>query len=150
MAWDEWEQLKAEAAGQQSVQMQTNQAAEGSGGGGGAFGGVKSDKASWAKAGEGVGSLREPVKRALTKLEQEQKGSAISDGTQSAAAQQELYRSWKRYVTDVRGRCGVLQGLLEKTGNDQYKNDEAIKGAFEALAKRYEDTPPVGGQGRGR
>jgi hypothetical protein len=40
MAWDEWEQLKSEAAKEQSAHMQLNQLAPSGGGGGG-------DKSAW-------------------------------------------------------------------------------------------------------
>ncbi|MGW2327141.1 hypothetical protein ACWC5C_15385 [Streptomyces sp. NPDC001700] len=115
---------------------------------------LKSKKSAWKMAGSSVGSLKSDVKKALAKLELEQKGleagTNTGGGVHSAAAERELYRSWKRYLDDVSGRCTTLQDLLEKAGDSFYKNDEAIRGAFSGLTERYKDTDPVGGENRGR
>ncbi|MER5363272.1 hypothetical protein [Streptomyces sp. NPDC002785] len=145
MAWDEREQLKAEIE-RHSVQMRLNQSDEGPNGG---LGGVRSSKAAWTRAGEGVGRLQGDIKKALTKLEQEQKGTEANCEVLSAAAQQDVYESWSEYLTKVRGRCGALRNLLEKTGHDQFKNDDAIREAFNVLGERYEDTAGSD-HGRGR
>lgn len=156
MAWEEWEQLKAETAGRNSEQMQLNQLPAppgGSGsdsGGSGGSGGLRSDKAAWTKAGQGVGSLRENITTALVKLEDGQTGLGMDSGCLTAAAQRDVYDSWKRYVKDVSGRCGALAGVLEKTGNDQLKTDQAIQAEIDKLKSGYEDTPAVGGQSEGR
>ncbi|MFB6714494.1 MULTISPECIES: hypothetical protein [unclassified Streptomyces] len=146
MAWDEWEQLKAEVAERHSVKMHLNQAGEDPSGG---SGGVRSSKAAWIRAGEGVGVLGGNIKNALSKLEQEQKGAEANREVLSAVAQQEVYQSWNEYLTRVRGRCGALRNLLEKTGHDQFKNDDAIREAFNALGEKYEDTDS-GYHGQGR
>lgn len=114
---------------------------------GGGSGHLKSDKAVWAKASEDVRSLRRAIRKALAKLEQGQKGSAMADGVKSAASQVDLYSSWARYLGDVSGRCSTLQDRLEKAGSDHYKNDDALRDAFAKLGDRYEDTRRVGGQG---
>ncbi len=160
MAWDEWEQLKADAAGQHSAQMQLNQAPADQGGsasgrkGGegwddGGSSGLRSSKAAWTKAGEGVGSLRENVSKALARLEEGQKG--LGKGTQclSAAAQQDLHASWERYVKDVSRRCGSLQKLMEQMGRHHQRTDEAVEAELAKLAVAYGDTPGIGGQAKG-
>ncbi|MFI6701748.1 hypothetical protein ACIBJC_22750 [Streptomyces sp. NPDC050509] len=111
---------------------------------------MKTDKAAWTAAGDGVGLLRADIKRSGTALEQGQSGLVTAGGVESAAAQKQLYRSWKDYLADVNGRCGRLSELLEKTGNDEYKNDEAVQSAFRQLGGQYQDTPATGGQSRGR
>jgi hypothetical protein len=115
---------------------------------------LKSKKSAWKTAGNSVGSLQSDIKKALAKLELEQKcleaGTNKGGGVHSAAAERELYRSWKRYLDDVSGRCATLQDLLEKAGDSFYKNDEAIRGAFSGLTERYKDTGSVGGENRGR
>ncbi|MFJ5047771.1 hypothetical protein [Streptomyces sp. NPDC088719] len=86
MAWDEWEQIKADVAVNGSAQMQLNQApAEGGPTGGSTSGDLKSNRKTWVKAGEGVTGLKEGVGKALAKLADGQTGLGDSTGSQSAA-----------------------------------------------------------------
>ncbi|MFG2475389.1 hypothetical protein [Streptomyces fagopyri] len=145
MAWAEWEQLKSAAAGQHSAQIQLNHVAMDPGGGT-----LVSNKRAWVKAGEGVGSLREGMGKALGKLADGQKGAGEDAGCLTAGAQKGVYDSWERYVKDVSGRCGRLSGLLEKVGSDLLKTDEAIGVEVGNLEVAYSDTPAVGGQDKRR
>ncbi|MFE7039230.1 hypothetical protein ACFU9X_07175 [Streptomyces atratus] len=145
MAWDEWEQLKADAA------MRLNQFPADSGGGvpgADASADLKSDKRVWVKAGEGTKGLAEPIGPALTKLEDGQMGLGDAAGCQSAAAQKELYTSWSKYVKNVRARCKSLGGLLESSGHDLSKTDESLKSELDAIKGKYTDTQAVGSQSR--
>ncbi|MFJ1788884.1 hypothetical protein ACIOML_31840 [Streptomyces anulatus] len=147
MAWDEWEQIKADVA--VSARMQLNQApAEGGFAGGSTSGDLKSNRKTWVKAGEGVAGLKGGVSKALTKLADVQTGLGETTGSQSAAAQKELYDSWKKYVSDVSGRCEALGGLLRGAGHDLSKSDEEAKAELEKLKVKYEDSEPVGGQAK--
>ncbi|WP_128984249.1 hypothetical protein [Streptomyces roseicoloratus] len=146
MPWDEWEQLKAETAARQSPSMRLNQVAPAPGGGYSED--LKTDKRAWVKAGEGVSGLKEGVTTALTKLETGQAGLGDGQGMQSAAAQKDLYDSWKKYLGDVSGRCEALGGLLRKSGSDLAKTDETVEQDIAVLAKRYTDTEAVGGQAK--
>jgi hypothetical protein len=105
VAWDEWEQIKADVAVKGSAHMQLNQAAtEGGGSAGATSGDLKSNRKTWVKAGEGVTGLKAGVGKALTKLADGQAGLGDTTGSVSAAAQKELYASWKKYVSDVSER----------------------------------------------
>ncbi|MFB7941620.1 hypothetical protein ACWENA_24125 [Streptomyces sp. NPDC004779] len=151
MPWDEWEQLKSEAAaGTGPTAMRLNQAvaAPDGGGGGGYSDDLKTDKKAWVKAGDGVAGLKEGVTTALTQLDSGQAGLGDDGGIQSAAAQKELYESWKKYVGDVSARCDALGGLLKAAGHDLAKTDETVKQELDALAAKYGDTDPVGGQAK--
>lgn len=113
-------------------------------------GDLKSTKNAWTRAGSDVGGMRRNIKKALTEMEKDQTGLASGSKTgslQSAAAQRDVYGSWKRYLGDVSARCDTLQDRLNKAGNDHYVNETATKGAFDQLKGTYEDTPGVGGQG---
>lgn len=136
MAWDEWEQLKAEAAAN-------------SGGGpspdGVASGDVTSRRKVWATAGERLKRLDEPIGKALTRLGDSQTGLDVS-GVRSAAAQRALYDSWKSYVGQVSKRCGDLGVLLENAGHTLSKSDEQLRGELERIGSQYQDTAAVGGQ----
>ncbi|AWL88246.1 hypothetical protein DIJ69_22025 [Streptomyces globisporus] len=100
------------------------------------------------RVGEGVTDLKGGVGKALTKLADGQTGLGDTTGSVSAAAQKELYDSWKKYVSDVRGRCEALGGLLQKAGHDLSKTDEEALADLEKLQVKYEDTKPVGGQSK--
>ncbi|MFH8805662.1 hypothetical protein ACH4GZ_00095 [Streptomyces hygroscopicus] len=149
----EWAQLKREASGEAGMSLASADNKPGWEQGGGS-GGVKSSKDAWSAAGRSVGKLRGDIKTALTKLEEEQTGlgagSKSGGGIESAAAQRELCASWKRYLNGVSGKCGTLQDRLEKAGDHHYRNDEAIKSAFDGIDGLYKDTKPVGGESRGR
>nr|WP_179254415.1 hypothetical protein [Streptomyces sp. SID8378] len=124
--------------------MQLNQAPSE----GGASGDLKSNRKTWVRVGEGVTGLKDGVGKALTKLADGQTGLGDTSGSVSAAAQKELYDSWKKYVSDVRGRCGTLGGLLQKVGHDLSKTDQEALADLKKLQVKYEDTKPVGGESK--
>ncbi|MFE1346343.1 hypothetical protein [Streptomyces sp. NPDC058757] len=146
MPWDEWEQLKTEAAGREPTAMQLNTLAAPDGGGGYSED-LKTDKRAWSKAGDGVTGLKEGITASLAKLDSGQAG-LDGGGIQSAAAQKELYASWKKYVGDVSARCESLGGLLKAAGHDLAKTDESVKQELDALAAKYADTDAVGGRAK--
>ncbi|MFI6205639.1 hypothetical protein ACIBAI_04480 [Streptomyces sp. NPDC051041] len=154
MAWDEWERLKAAAAERQSADTRLNSVTSGQGaaggGGSGNSGRLRSSKSAWNRAGQGVGSLQEDIGKAMTKLEDGQKGLTDGAGCLTTAAQREVYGSWERYVKRVSGRCGKLAGIMEKVGSDLLKTDEAIRDEIAKLKAEYRDTPAAGGQPKGR
>ncbi|MDX5565949.1 hypothetical protein PYK79_25285 [Streptomyces sp. ID05-04B] len=155
MAWAEWEQLKAAAAERHTTQMQLNQlhadqGATSSGGGGGGVLKLRSDKAAWTKAGEDVGTLREDLDKAWAKMELGQTGLVKGTGCLTAAAQQDVHDSWKRYVKGVGEVCDGLAGVLEKAGNDQLRTDEAIEAEIAKLRTDYYGDPPAYGLAKER
>ena len=147
MAWEEWEQLKTAAAERQSTHMQLNQLPADQSGpspSGGASGKLRSDRAAWSKAGKGVGTLRDNIGKALTKLEDGQTGLGKASGYLTGAAQQSVYDSWERRVKDISELCDGLAGVLEKTGNDQLRTDDAIKAEIATLKVHSEGTAAAG------
>ncbi|MEV5384212.1 hypothetical protein [Streptomyces sp. NPDC052721] len=148
MAWDEWERLKADAAARGSTGMQLNHVPMDPGGSG--TGDLKSDRKAWTKAGADTKGLQDDIGQALGKLDDGQSGLGDTSGVQSAAAQQELYASWKKYVGDVKGRCGELGGLLERSGHDLAMSDADVKAELDKISAKYHDTEAVGGQAKGR
>ncbi|MFH0242149.1 hypothetical protein ACGRHY_06825 [Streptomyces sp. HK10] len=150
MSWDdEWAEMVRNASHGTSMRL-----AGADKDGNGWSGNLKSERAAWIMAGGGIGELRGDIRKALGTLEKTQEGLGSDgdtvDGVQSGAAQLEVYRSWKRYLEDVSGRCGTLRTQLEKAGDDHDVNDADVKKAFDGLDGRYKDTPAVGGQDQGR
>jgi hypothetical protein len=151
MTWEEWEQLKADAAERGSTQMQLNYVPGDTGpGSGGPSEQLKSDKKVWAKVGGDVKGVKDDVVKAVAKLSDGQAGLGDTAGCQSAAAQKELYDSWKKYVDDVSTRCGDLGGLLEQSGHDLAKPDSLLREELEKIQLKYRDTEAVGGQAKGK
>ncbi|MEU3414430.1 hypothetical protein ABZ760_24715 [Streptomyces sp. NPDC006658] len=146
MAWDEWEQLKTTAADRHSARMQLNQLPMAGGG----KDRLRSDKAAWSAAGEGVGSLQDSLGKALAKLEQGQAGLDEGSVCLTAAAQKRVYESWERRVTDIGELCRGLAVVLNKTGHDQLRTDEAIKAEITALRAGSESSSASGEPGKGR
>ncbi|MFJ6756578.1 hypothetical protein ACIQNK_16360 [Streptomyces sp. NPDC091273] len=142
----EWAGLKQGTPS--GAQMRLASAApDGSGGGGGED--LKSDLAVWKKGSEDVGELVTAVKKALTEFETGQKGAAVT-GVESAAAQGELYTSWKTYLDSLVGKCTTLQGPMISAGKGQVSNDETLRGDFARMNDTYKDTPATGGNDGGR
>ncbi|WP_374982978.1 hypothetical protein [Streptomyces fradiae] len=151
MSWDEWERLKTAAAERRSAGTRLNQLqAEDPFGGGGSSGELRTQRRAWTQAGEGVSGLKTDIGKGLKSLEDGQAGVADTSGCQSAAAQRELYDSWKAYLGKVSGRCGTLGGLLERAGRDLTMTDQAIGEEIAKAKARYADTEAVGGQAKGR
>ncbi|WP_051813142.1 hypothetical protein [Streptomyces sp. NRRL S-340] len=153
MPWDEWEQLKADAAARSSsARMRLNHLSDAGSGGSSAGGAdpLKSDRKVWATAGGDVTGLRTDVSTALGKLDHGQAGLGDGAGCESAAAQKELFESWKKYVGDVSGRCGKLGGLLERAGRDLSMTDGDVRAGLQKINTEYRDTETVGGQAKGK
>jgi hypothetical protein len=151
MAWDEWERIKAGVAERQPTGTQLNQVPVEPGPAGSAVtGGLMSSRRAWLAAGDGVGSLRRSVSTALGRLENGQSGLGESAGCLSAAAQAELYVSWKKYAEDVSGRCGSLRAIMERVGHEQLLTDEAVKAEIRRVKAAYADLDPVACPGTGR
>ncbi|MFD9484344.1 hypothetical protein [Streptomyces sp. NPDC059991] len=152
MAWDEWEQLKQDAAQRHGSQTRLNHYPSGDGTApatSSVTGGLQSTQQVWNKAGEGVGGLKEGLGKALTQLADGQQG-ADAAGCLTAGAQKDVYDSWSRYLTSVDERCGSVKEALERAGHDLLLTDDAVRDAFGAIDSRYADTPAVGGQSPGR
>ncbi|MEU9087791.1 hypothetical protein [Streptomyces sp. NPDC048357] len=143
----EWAGLKQSTAA--GTQMRLASAAPDGGGGGGGGEDLKSDLAVWKKGSEDVGELVTAVRKALTEFETGQKGAAVT-GVESAAAQGELYTSWKTYLDSLVGKCTTLQGPMISAGKGQVANDETLRGDFARMNDTYKDTPATGGTSGGR
>ncbi|MFD8421337.1 hypothetical protein [Streptomyces sp. NPDC059668] len=146
MPWEEWEQLKTEAAEKHAARMQLNHVPPDPGG----TGTLVSNKSASSLAARSVVPQREHRRGALGRFQDPQPRDPPHAGCLTAGAHRDVHDSWERYVKRVSGRCGKLSSLLEKAGNDQLKTDEAVEAEIGNLKIASADTPAVGGQGRGR
>ncbi|WP_329195630.1 hypothetical protein [Streptomyces sp. NBC_01435] len=155
MAWDEWEQLKADAVQRHTTHLQINSASPDGGyskaaGGPTVTGGLRSEKAAWVAAGEGVADQRKRLSKGLTALTNGQKGIGENEGCATAAAQGAVHTSWNNYVKTLGEKCQGLQQILEKTGSELLTTDEAVRDELNKLKTKYQDTPAAGGHAEGR
>ncbi|MEU5160570.1 hypothetical protein AB0G74_13305 [Streptomyces sp. NPDC020875] len=146
MAWDEWEQIKADVAGRNAPGMQLNGVPPDDSGPATSLvtGGVQSSRQAWLAAGEGIGSLRKNIGTASGKAETGQTGLGDTTGCLTAAAQQEVHASWKKYTEEVGRRCGSLQGILEQVGRDLLLTDEAVKAEVDRVRAEFADRDDAG------
>ena len=61
-----------------------------------------------------------------------------------------MFDSWERRLKDIGDLCDGLAGVLEKTGSDQLRTDEAIKAEIAKVKLHSEETPASGDSGKGR
>ncbi|MDX3385692.1 hypothetical protein PV682_30140 [Streptomyces niveiscabiei] len=115
---------------------------------GGMAGTMRSDKATWSKAGGDVGDLRDNADKSLTTLSDAQVGLSDQLGCLTAAAQQGVYESWVRRVEDIKTLCDGLAGILKKAGNDQLRTDQAIQAEIEKLNSAKATDAVDSGKGR--
>ncbi|MFF1734263.1 hypothetical protein [Streptomyces sp. NPDC058247] len=150
MAWDEWEQLKSQAAERRTTHMRLNQLQDVGGAGATVTGGLKSRKAAWVAAGEGVADQHKRLGKALTALATGQKGIGENEGCGTAAAQRTVHTSWDTYVKTLGEKCEGLQKVLEKTGHELLTTDESVMDELNKLKTKYRDTSAVGRHAEGR
>ncbi|MFJ2019552.1 hypothetical protein [Streptomyces nodosus] len=133
--WEEWEQLKAAAAGRHRAGTRLDRLPADQGGtcGSGTAGRLRSDRKAWSAAGRDVGELRDGIGTALTKLEHGQTGLDKGPRCLTAVAQKGVYDSWERRVKDIGELCDGLVGVLEKTGEGQLRTDEAVRAEIARL-----------------
>lgn len=135
----EWAQLKRDA-----VAMRLASAGPGSGG----AMDVKGSQSAWTSAANAVAGLANDVNSALSALDLGQRGLATGGGVETAAAQSEVYQSWKTYVDMVADRCQRLRGGLGRAGSDLFLTDKGVLALFGSPSTQDQDTPAIGGRGR--
>ncbi|WP_175409972.1 amino acid ABC transporter permease [Streptomyces sp. TRM64462] len=130
MPWDEWEQLKSQAAERQATQMQLNQRpAEGGGGGtsGGADGqGLKHSAKPWNRAAATAHDLG--VNTSTSKSNLTKGHAGMSGGLTGLASLTELksvLTSWENRLKAVADECDALEPKLRQVPKDLKGTDIA-------------------------
>ncbi|MGW7360805.1 amino acid ABC transporter permease [Streptomyces sp. NPDC054802] len=120
MAWDEWEQLKASAAGRHSTQMQLNKAAPmDEGGDAPADGGLQHSAKPWNRAASTAGLLTTGTNNAKTNLTKGHAGMAGGlTGLASLGSLKSVLSSWETRLGAVRDECESLEPKLRQVPKD--------------------------------
>ncbi|WP_156726823.1 amino acid ABC transporter permease [Streptomyces apocyni] len=144
MAWDEWEQLKAQAAERQATQMQLNQRPADPGGGGTPATtdgeGLKHSAKPWNRAAttaHGLTISTNTSRRGLTNGH-----AGVSGGLEGLASLGELksvLTSWENRLKEVGDECDALEPKLRQVPKDLKGVDTATGAKADAV-----QTPKAG------
>ncbi|MEU4798530.1 amino acid ABC transporter permease [Streptomyces sp. NPDC023327] len=129
MAWDEWERLKADAAGRQSAQMELNQAptAPGDAGGGGGTGTLRHTSKPWNRAAQTAHDLRVGTAQAKRDLSAGHEGVASgAEGLASLGALKAVLTSWEKRLATVRDECDALEPKLRGVARELGEVDTRV------------------------
>ncbi|WP_434595695.1 hypothetical protein [Streptomyces sp. A5-4] len=139
MAWDEWDQLKNEAAQKQATQMQLNQVDHGGGGGPLMPGGGKPDLASSpAEKKAAADAIDQHLHKDTQKAgdwADEETVAAVNefnakdgDGWVTSAALKNAHTGWGKQVKALRARLATESNALRNTSISFQNNDVGIAG----------------------
>ncbi|MEU1131100.1 amino acid ABC transporter permease [Streptomyces sp. NPDC005900] len=129
MAWDEWERLKADAAGRQSAQMELNQAptAPDDAGGGGGTGTLRHTSKPWNRAAQTAHDLRVGTAQAKRDLSAGHVGVASgAEGLASLGALKAVLTSWEKRLATVRDECDALEPKLRGVARELGEVDTRV------------------------
>lgn len=134
MAWDEWEQIKAEAITRRTTQLQLNQLAP-PGGGGGTAPDLASSPAKKQAAAKAIHEHLEPGvvrdgKHAVDSVNAAVKefGARDGHGWDTSCALKRAHETWGKQVKTLLGRLASEKEALSRTGIDLRGNDLDIAG----------------------
>lgn len=140
MAWDEWEQLKAQAAERHTADMRIN-GLQGEGGhadppgGGGGIGTLKHRGGPWTKAASTADELQTSTISAKTDLRRTHDGTGGGlAGLSSLGALTSVLASWETRLGRVREECGSLEPKLRQVAVDLGEVDAEVGEAARAVA----------------
>ncbi|MFD9882012.1 hypothetical protein ACFWZT_11160 [Streptomyces alboflavus] len=122
MAWEEWEQLKAQAAERQSTQMQLNQVEPGMGGGPGtapsAYGELKVHEADLAKIGEHAFGLFDRLSnrgRVAVPSSYKAAGDLSGQGFALGGGLQHVAKRWDEQLNSLKDACAHISNHMRVT-----------------------------------
>ncbi|MBL1107259.1 hypothetical protein JK361_22080 [Streptomyces sp. 5-8] len=137
MAWQEWEQLKAQAADRQSPQMRLNQLADQGGGGGSPQG----DLVVGHKDLEAVGTAAHDLFNDFTTYSGHARvaseaaaGGLKGEGFALGAALEHVAERWTEQSKSLLDACAHISNHLRYTKNQHDADDSYIAGAVSSIA----------------
>lgn len=166
MAWDEWEQLKSQAAERQSTQMQLNQLDPGSGGGYTStptqYGDLKASQSDLSNIGKKAFDLYNDLwdkgRRAVPSSETAA-GTLSKDGFDLGSGLQHVATRWDEQLSSLRDACAHIANHMTVTkklhsGDDHYIRrqmssiDMLDAGFDERVGEPGEKNPVYGDSGK--
>ncbi|MEU6630308.1 amino acid ABC transporter permease [Streptomyces parvus] len=136
MAWDEWEQLKAEASQGHSAQMQLNQGPTGTSSGGEPTGGdrLKHVTKQWNTAASTADSLRTSTHQGMGRLSEAHAGvPAGTRGLESADTLRTVLTSWEKRLESIRDECGSLGPKLRQAAKSLGETNVKVKSSVDRV-----------------
>ncbi|MGV9347938.1 hypothetical protein ACWDSD_24600 [Streptomyces spiralis] len=132
MPWDEWEQLKREAADRHTARMQLNSVPADGGHSAPTTGSGGPDllitDTPWTGAARVAEELRTSTHNGLLELKKSYDGvGGGTGGFDCTAALKEIQPTWEARLGAVRDECDHLQGTLGKTGKKFGEVDHGVK-----------------------
>ncbi|QKW27515.1 amino acid ABC transporter permease [Streptomyces seoulensis] len=132
MAWDEWEQLKNDAAERKATHTRLNSASANGGGSTPTTGSGGPDllitDTPWTGAARVAEELRTSTDNGLTELKKSDDGvGGGAEGFDCTAALKEIQPTWEARLTAVRDECDHLRGTLGQTGKKFGEDDHGVK-----------------------
>ncbi|MFH9071926.1 hypothetical protein [Streptomyces alboflavus] len=121
MAWEEWEQLKAQAAERDATQLRLNQVEPGMGGAGatpGSYGDLRVHQADLAKVGEHAFDLFDRLSnkgRAALPSSQRAAGDLTRQGFALGGGLQHVAKRWDEQLNSLRDACAHISNHMRVT-----------------------------------
>ncbi|GEC06381.1 hypothetical protein SSP24_40360 [Streptomyces spinoverrucosus] len=142
MAWDEWEQLKSEAAERQSAQMQLNQLDPGDGspgmaGGPSTYGDLEVPNASLTKISKSAHTLYNELwdKARVAVPTSDSAASDLSkQGFALGAGLQHVSNRWEQQLKSLMDACAQITNHLQRTKNIHASDDNYIVRQMSSIA----------------
>ncbi|MFJ6661989.1 hypothetical protein ACIQNG_37430 [Streptomyces sp. NPDC091377] len=142
MAWDEWEQLKAQAAERQSTQMQLNQLDPGDGspgtaGGPSRYGDLKVANASLTKIGKSAHDLYNALwdkARVAVPSSESAAGSLSQQGFALGGGLRHVSNRWQEQLKSLMDACAQITNHLQVTKNIHSGDENYIVRQMSSIA----------------
>ncbi|MFJ5260467.1 hypothetical protein ACIQAC_08310 [Streptomyces sp. NPDC088387] len=158
MAWDEWEQLKAEAAERRSTGMQLNQLPPDGGSGGGgpnktSYGDLKVGQDDLAAIGDRAFQLFDKLGK-QGRVADASTGSAASDlktqGFALGGALERVDQQWEKQLTSLIDACAHISNHMEFSGKVHQGDEYHVVGQVSSIATLDQgfDENPANPEGR--
>ncbi|MER5693816.1 hypothetical protein ACWDBO_20020 [Streptomyces mirabilis] len=141
MAWDEWEQLKSEAAKKQSAHMQLNQLAPSGGGGGGdksAWGDLTVSQKDLASIGSAAHDLFDDFGRYSDHARLSSMAAAgglKSEGFALGGALDHVAEHWVDQVQSLRDACAHISNHLRFTKNQHTADESYVASTLSSISQ---------------
>ncbi|MEJ8660118.1 hypothetical protein [Streptomyces sp. MS1.AVA.4] len=137
MAWDEWEQLKTQAAGRESEQMQLNRVPDEGGGGGGSYGDLTTSESDLAKIGSNAFKLFNRLydeARVAGPSSSKAAEDLKTQGFELGGGLAHVAKRWDEQLGSLRDACSHISNHMRVT-KKIHKNDEHyITGQLSSIA----------------